>query len=136
MAAVGVKILKPGGEKMDKFEEGVSQVMVSPFRIPKCDGVLYLESPQALVELESNSDIRTTLREIFFTGAKEIDAAGKKAICINIPVPQQKTFQKIQVCIHWKPLVHLKGCGIGVTRLYLCCRSFAFVLRVYEFHFH
>ena len=53
---------------------------------------------QALVELESNSDIRTTLREIFFTGAKEIDAAGKKAICINVPVPQQKTFQKIQVC--------------------------------------
>ena len=53
---------------------------------------------QALVELESNSDIRTTLREIFFTGAKEIDAAGKKAICINVPVPQQKSFQKIQVC--------------------------------------
>lgn len=52
---------------------------------------------KALVELESSSaDIRTTLREIFFTGAKEIDAAGKKAICINVPVPQQKTFQKIQ----------------------------------------
>ena len=52
---------------------------------------------QALLELESNSDIRTTLREIIFTGAKEIDAAGKKAICVNVPVPQQKTFQKIQV---------------------------------------
>ena len=61
--------------------------------------MLYLEFEQALVELESNSDIRTTLREIFFTGAKEIDAAGKKAICINIPVPQQKTFQKIQVSV-------------------------------------
>ena len=63
------------------------------------DGVHYLELAQALLELESNSDIRTTLREIFFTGAKEIDAAGKKAICINIPVPQQKTFQKIQVSV-------------------------------------
>lgn len=47
--------------------------------------------------MESNADIRASLREIFFTGAKEIDAAGKKAICIQVPVPQQKTFQKIQV---------------------------------------
>ena len=52
---------------------------------------------QALLEIESNADIRASLREIFFTGAKEIDAAGKKAICIQVPVPQQKTFQKIQV---------------------------------------
>lgn len=54
---------------------------------------------QVIVELESNSDIRTTLREIIFTGAKEIDAAGKKAICIYMPVPQQKIFQKIQVLL-------------------------------------
>lgn len=47
--------------------------------------------------MESNADIRASLREVFFTGAKEIDAAGKKAICIQVPVPQQKTFQKIQV---------------------------------------
>jgi len=50
-----------------------------------------------LAELESNAEIRTVLREVFFTGAKEIDAAGKKAICVQVPVPQQKTFQKIQV---------------------------------------
>ncbi|XP_064383351.1 small ribosomal subunit protein eS7-like isoform X2 [Halichondria panicea] len=70
------KIKKPGGEKLDKFEESVSQ---------------------ALSELESNAEIRPTLRELVFTGAKEIDAAGKKAICVHVPVPQQKTFQKIQV---------------------------------------
>ncbi len=29
--------------------------------------------------------------------SQEIDAAGKKAICISFPVPQQKTLQKIQV---------------------------------------
>ena len=29
MAGVGVKILKPGGEKMDKFEESVSQVWLN-----------------------------------------------------------------------------------------------------------
>ena len=52
---------------------------------------------QALLEVESNADIRASLREVWFTGAKEIDAAGKKAICIQVPVPQQKTFQKIQV---------------------------------------
>lgn len=52
---------------------------------------------QALLELESNADIKPTLREVIFSGAKEIDAASKKAICIFVPVPQQKTFQKIQV---------------------------------------
>ena len=57
---------------------------------------LFLSS-QALSELETNSDIRGTLREINFTGAKEVDAAGKKAICIFVPIPQQKIFQKIQV---------------------------------------
>ena len=30
---------------------------------------------------------------------QEVDAAGKKAICIYVPVPLQKTFQKIQVRI-------------------------------------
>ena len=53
--------------------------------------------PQALVELESNVEIRQVLREVFFLGAKEVDAAGKKAICVYVPVPQQKQFQKIQV---------------------------------------
>lgn len=28
---------------------------------------------------------------------QEIDAAGKKAICIYLPVPLQKTFQRVQV---------------------------------------
>ena len=53
--------------------------------------------PQALVELESNVEIRQALREVFFVGAKKVDAAGKKAICVYVPVPQQKQFQKIQV---------------------------------------
>lgn len=95
MAGIGVKILKPGGKKMEKFEEDVSKVLVRA-NVIGC-ALFGVPLPQALVELESNSDIRTTLREIFFTGAKEIDAAGKRAICINVPVPQQKTFQKIQV---------------------------------------
>ena len=59
--------------------------------------VSFMCRPQALLELESNADIKPTLREVIFSGAKEIDAASKKAICIFVPVPQQKTFQKIQV---------------------------------------
>ena len=58
---------------------------------------------QAVLDVESNADIRASLREVFFTGAKEIDAAGKKAICIQVPVPQQKTFQKIQVFKTYHP---------------------------------
>ena len=31
--------------------------------------------------------------------AKEVDAVGKKAICVYVPVPQPKQFQKIQVLL-------------------------------------
>ena len=43
-----------------------------------------------------NSDLKASLRELFITGAKEVDAAGKKAIIIFVPVPQLRSFQKIQ----------------------------------------
>ena len=59
--------------------------------------VISVASPQALVELETTTDIRQILRDVFFLGAREVDAAGKKAICIYVPVPQQQQFQKIQV---------------------------------------
>ena len=90
---------------------------------------------QALLELQSNADIKPVLREVFFTGARvgpaisspltvcvclcscitythtylpppspfhyptcpqEVDAAGKKAIVVSVPVPQQRLFQKVQ----------------------------------------
>ncbi|XP_011402879.1 PREDICTED: 40S ribosomal protein S7-like [Amphimedon queenslandica] len=72
----GVKIVKRGGKPLDKFEESIQQ---------------------AILDIESSSDMKATLREVYFTGAKEVDAAGKKAICIYLPVPLQKTFQKVQV---------------------------------------
>ena len=50
------------------------------------------------MELEGSADLRQVLRDVFFLGAKEVDAAGKKAICVYVPVPQQQQFQKIQVC--------------------------------------
>merc|ERR1711936_1165367 len=53
---------------------------------------------QALLDLEVNSDLKASLRELHITAAKEVEcAAGKKAIGLFVPVPQLKAFQKIQV---------------------------------------
>merc|ERR1712111_239430 len=52
---------------------------------------------QDLLDLEMNSDLKSHLRELHITAAKEVDVgAGKKAIVIFMPVPQVKSFQKIQ----------------------------------------
>jgi len=77
LAGGGTKIIKPSGEQADAFEQSISQ---------------------ALLELELNSDLRAQLRELYIVGAKEIDVGqGKKAIAIFVPVPQLKSFQKIQI---------------------------------------
>ncbi|XP_037692891.1 40S ribosomal protein S7-like [Choloepus didactylus] len=45
-----------------------------------------------------NSDLKTQLRELNITAVKETEVGGsRKAIIIFVPVPQLKSFQKIQV---------------------------------------
>jgi len=80
MALARGKIIKVRNEEPDEIEKQISQ---------------------ALLDLEVNSDLKASLRELHITAAKEVEcAAGKKAIVIFVPVPQLKAFQKIQPCLN------------------------------------
>ena len=41
---------------------------------------------QALLDLEVNSDLKSHLRELNITAAKEVEVQGKKSIVIFVPV--------------------------------------------------
>lgn len=60
---MSTKIIKPGGVEADNFETSISQ---------------------ALVELETNSDLKAQLRELYITKAKEIELHNKKVSIITL----------------------------------------------------
>merc|ERR1711939_1206610 len=74
---MGTKVQKIGDAKLNECEQAIGY---------------------ALMELESNSDLKAQLRELFIRSAQEVEIGkGKKAIVVFVPVPQLKAFQKIQV---------------------------------------
>lgn len=60
---MSTKIIKAGAAEPDVFETSISQ---------------------ALVELETNSDLKAQLRELYITKAKEIELHNKKVRGINL----------------------------------------------------
>jgi len=72
---MATKIVKSGGQTPNELEVEISQ---------------------ALLDLESNSDIKAQLKELFFVGAKEIEALSRKVRIVFVPVPQLKQWQKLQ----------------------------------------
>lgn len=74
--AATTKIYKQGDQKPSELEAQIAQ---------------------NLLDLEASSDLKMQLRELYITGAREIDiAGGKKAVILFVPVPQLAKFQKIQ----------------------------------------
>lgn len=72
------KILKQGGEEPDSFEESVAQ---------------------ALFDLEAtNTELKAELRDLYITGAREIELQGttRKAIIIHVPFRLLTLYHKIQ----------------------------------------
>lgn len=59
MFTSNAKIIKGGGAEPDQFEASISQ---------------------ALLELETNSDLKSQLRELYITKAREIETNNKKVI--------------------------------------------------------
>lgn len=68
---MSTKIIKASAAEPDVFETSISQ---------------------ALVELETNSDLKAQLRELYITKAKEIELHNKKVRTLQLKLLRTKTF--------------------------------------------
>jgi len=76
MQTATTKLVKPGDQRPTELETQVAQT---------------------LLDLETSTDLKAQLRELHITGAREVEiSGGKKAIILFVPVPQLRSFQKIQ----------------------------------------
>ena len=54
-------------------------------------------SLKALFDLEAtNAELKPDLRDLFISGATEVDAGGRKAVVLHVPYRLQRSFQKVQ----------------------------------------
>ena len=83
---------------------------------------------QTLVDLEATSDIKAQLRELYITGARELDVqGGKKAVILFVPVPQLRSFQKIQSKLVRELEKKFSGKHFVVVAQ-VCCLLFPFIM--------
>ena len=69
MALTRGKIIKANNEEPDEVEKAISQVSFFNFKMFQ---LLYVFLLKALLDLEVNSDLKASLRELHITAAKEV----------------------------------------------------------------
>lgn len=94
------KVVKPNNGTPDELEKSIGE---------------------ALLDLEVNSDLKTQLRELYITGAKELEVGDKKkCLIVFVPVPLLKQFQKIQVIILYNIIIIISHSLINYWKGYNC----------------
>ena len=72
MALTRGKIIKANNEELDEVERSISQVSLTTIIVIFLLDLLVIVSFQALLDLEVNSDLKASLRELHITAAKEV----------------------------------------------------------------
>jgi len=88
-----------GGERERETEAERQRRMAPSYlrKITKTPDAFEETVAKALVDLESNGELKADLKDLYISSAKEIDiGGGRKAIVIHVPFRLLKSFHKIQ----------------------------------------